>query len=72
MYYIMMYILNIAIINEVSDFISKNYYRQIGFTEENSYYSIKRQNKRFTIICNQINRKKYLIQVIPMNTINLI
>ena len=38
MYYIMMYILNIAIINEVSDFISKNYYRQIGFTEENSYY----------------------------------
>ena len=32
---------------------------------------MKRQNKNFTIFCNQID-KKYLILVIPKNTINLI
>ena len=39
----------------IKDFIYENYYSQTGFTKENSYYSIKRQKKRLTIICNQIN-----------------
>ena len=47
-----MYILNIAnaikkmTIKELKDLIFENYYRQIGFTKENSYYSIKRQKKK--------------------------
>ena len=42
-----MYILNIprAIkkmsVNEMRDFISANYYKQIGFSKERSYYSVK-------------------------------
>ena len=37
-------------------FIYENYYSQTGFTKENSYYSLKRQqNARATIICNQIH-----------------
>ena len=39
----------------IKDFIYENYYSQIGFTKENSYYSIERQKKGLTIICNQIN-----------------
>ena len=41
-----MYILNIArairkmLVNEISDFIFKNYYKRIGFSKENSYYSM--------------------------------
>ena len=44
-----MYILNIVsaikkmTMKELRDFIFKNYYKQIGFTEENSYNSMKRQ-----------------------------
>ena len=47
-----MYILNIAnaikkmTIKELKDLIFESYYRQIGFTKENSYYSIKRQKKK--------------------------
>ena len=40
---------------EIRDFTYENYYSRTGFTKENSYYSIKSQKKRFTIICNQIN-----------------
>ena len=29
----------------IKDFIYENYYSQIGFTKENSYYSIERQKK---------------------------
>ena len=53
-----MYILNIAnaikkmSVNELRDFIFENYYRQIGFSKENSYYSLKHQKKRSTIVCN--------------------
>ena len=28
-------------INEIKDFIFKNYYKRIGFSKENSYYSMK-------------------------------
>ena len=47
-----MYILNIhsAIkkmkIKELKDFIFENYYRQIEFTKQNSYYSMKHQKKK--------------------------
>ena len=37
-------------IKELRGFIYENYYSQIEFTKENSYYRIKRQKKRFTII----------------------
>ena len=59
-------------VKELKDFIFENYYRQIGFTKEKSYYSNKRQKKIFTVICNQIKGKKHLILVISTNTINLI
>ena len=33
-------------IKELRDFIFNNYYRQIGFAKENSYYSMERQRKK--------------------------
>ena len=51
-----MYILNIlsAIkktrIKELKDFIFKSYYRQIEFTKENSFYSLKHQKKKDLIL----------------------
>ena len=45
-----MFILNIASplrkINELRDSIFENYYKQIGFSEENSYYPRKHQTKK--------------------------
>ena len=47
-----MYILNIATaikkmkIKDLKDFILENYYQRNGYTEESSYYSIKRQKKK--------------------------
>ena len=34
-------------IKEIKDFIHDNYYRQIQFPKENSYYSMKNQKKNF-------------------------
>ena len=42
-------------IKEFRDLSHENCYRQVGFTKENSFYSRKRQKKRFTIIRNQFN-----------------
>ena len=39
-------------IKELRDFISANYYRRIGFPNESSYYSMKRQEERLVIACN--------------------
>ena len=40
------------------DFIFENYYKRIGFSKENGYYSMKRlKKKRFVVTCEQINRK---------------
>ena len=36
--------------------------KQIEFTKENTYYLLKRQKKRLTIICNQTNKKSPLLQ----------
>ena len=45
-------------IEEFEDFILKNRYRKIEFSEENSYHSMKHQKKkRFPVACNEINRK---------------
>ena len=50
-----MYILNIAStvkymsIDEIKDFIFENYYKQIVFSEESSYYSMKRLKKKFIV-----------------------
>ena len=72
-----MYTLNIVraikkmSVNEIRDFIFENYYKQNGFSKENSYYTLKRlKKKRFTVACKKINRKKYLILIMLKNTIN--
>ena len=33
------------IVKDLREFIFKNYYRQIDFTKQDSYYSLKKQNK---------------------------
>ena len=33
-------------VKEVRDFIFANYYKRIGFSQENSYYSVKRLKKK--------------------------
>ena len=73
---IMMYILNIlsAIkktrIKELKDFIFKSYYRQIEFTKENSFYSLKHQKKKDLILLPTKLIKKYLMLVMLKNIIN--
>ena len=57
-----MYILNIAralkrCLPIKSDFIFGNYFKETGFSNENSYYSMKHLKKRFTVACKQIDRK---------------
>ena len=37
-------------INEFRDFIFENYYRQIGFSHGNSYYSVKHKKKDLILI----------------------
>ena len=39
-----------------SETVFENYYKQIGFSKENSYYSVKRL-KKIIVTCKQINRK---------------
>ena len=48
-------------VNELEDFIYENYYIQMGFARESSYYSIKHQKKKdlqLFVNHNKINRKK--------------
>ena len=44
---------------EIRDFILESHYNRIGFSKENSYYSMKclKKKKRFLEACEQINRK---------------
>ena len=63
-----MYILNIhsAIkkmkIKELKDFIFENYYRQIEFTKENSYYSMKHQKKKdLLLLATKLIEKKLML-----------
>ena len=47
-----MYILNITkamkkmSVDEIKDFIFENYYKRVGFSKENSYYSMKRLKRK--------------------------
>ena len=55
-----MYILNIKkmSVNDIRDFFFENYYKRIGFSKENNYYSRKYLKKNFFFFgCEQINRK---------------
>ena len=38
--------------NEMRGFIFEKYYKRIGFSKENIYYSMQRQRKRSVIVCN--------------------
>ena len=59
-----MYILNIVkatekmSINEIKDFILKNYYKRIGFSKENTCYSVKRlKRKDLLLLVNKLIEK---------------
>ena len=61
---IIMFILNIAsairkiAVNELRDSIFENYYKQIGFSEENSYYTRKHQEKKdLQLIATKLTEK---------------
>ena len=44
-------------INETKDFIFENYYKRIGFSKENSCYSIKRLKKDSMLLSNKLIEK---------------
>ena len=45
-------------VNEIRDFIFENYYKQIGFSKENSYYSMKRlKQKELLLLANKLIEK---------------
>ena len=56
-----MYILNIKraikkiYVNEIRDFIFENYHKRMGFSKENSYYSMKLLKKKKISCCLQTN-----------------
>ena len=59
-----MFILNIAsairkiAVNELRDSIFENYYKQIGFSEENSYYTRRHQEKKdLQLIATKLTEK---------------
>ena len=46
-------------LKELKEFIFENYYRQNGFSKENSYYSMKHQKKKdFPVFTNKLMKKK--------------
>ena len=46
-------------IKELKDFIFENYYRQIEFTKEKSYYSMKHQKKKdLLLLATKLIEKK--------------
>ena len=45
-------------VNKLRDFIFENYYKQIGFVKEKSYYSIKRlKNKDLLLFATKLIKK---------------
>ena len=58
-----MYVLNIASaikkmsLNEIRDFIFQNYYKRIRFSKENSYFSIKNQEKDLQLFAIKLTEK---------------
>ena len=62
-----MYILNIdsaikkMLVNKIRNFIFKNYYQRIGFSKENSYYSVKslkrKKKKKMLLLASKLIEK---------------
>ena len=44
-------------VNKIRDFIFVNYYKQIGFSTENSFYSIKHQKKKSAFFATKLTEK---------------
>ena len=44
-------------VNKIRDFIFVNYYKQIDFSRENSFYSIKHQKKKSTFFAAKLTEK---------------
>ena len=44
-------------VNKIRDFIFVNYYKQIGFSRENSFYSIKHQKKKSTFFAAKLTEQ---------------
>ena len=44
-------------VNEIKGFIFENYYKQIGFSKNNSYYSMKRLKKDLLLLANEFIEK---------------
>ena len=45
-------------INEIKDFIFKNYYKRIGFSKENSYYSMNGLKEKYLfLLANKLLEK---------------
>ena len=45
-------------VNEIKDFIFENYYKRIGFSKGNSYYSMKRLKKKdLLLLANKLIEK---------------
>ena len=64
-------------VNEISDFIFENYYKQIQFSKENSFHSIKHQKKDLQLLAVKLTekipdlrnaKKHYLLFIIQKNT----
>ena len=53
-------------VNEIRDFFFENYYKRIGFSKENSYYLMKRLERKDLLSL----AKKYLIFLMLKNTMN--
>ena len=56
-------------VNEIRDFSFEDYYKQIAFSKENSYYSMRRLKKNLLLLATKLI-KKYLIVVMLKNTVN--
>ena len=60
-------------VNEIEDFIFETYYKRIGFSNENSYYSMKSLKKEYLfLLTNTLREKKYQILTMLKITINQI
>ena len=45
-------------VSEIRDYIFENYYKQIGFSKENSYYSMKHpEKKNQQLFANKLTEK---------------
>ena len=50
-------------VKEIKDFISKNYYRCIGFLKPNSYYPMKHQKKKDSLLLATKLKEKMLVML---------